>query len=339
MAEAEPRRDAHAPYNFIPLPETVVAAQTPLPSHDRYDTSRFTGRFEVTLTTETPLFVRGMLTPDEVEILIEHEKSVSMSNRQTSENKKRHPLETKPDFFQLSECRPIIPGSSLRGMLRSLIEMITFSKIQPVSDKQLLYRAVGDTTSYGRSYREQMLGTDKGAGRLSQFDYPAPQLRAGYLRKTNFGYSIQPAKQIDNEYFVFVSIQDIQGQHIRLQNQTTQKVWVRPVKSRTHHKTSNLNKDVYIDLPISTGIKLAPGPGYEAATLVVSGQMNNRKWHQAIFEPDPHANLIEIDKVIWDIYAEDRDLKRGINARRLQSGVPFSIWLIVMKSLYFLVQV
>jgi len=127
MAEAEPRRDAHAPYNFIPLPETVVAAQTPLPSHDRYDTSRFTGRFEVTLTTETPLFVRGMLTPDEVEILIEHEKSVSMSNRQTSENKKRHPLETKPDFFQLSECRPIIPGSSLRGMLRSLIEMITAS--------------------------------------------------------------------------------------------------------------------------------------------------------------------------------------------------------------------
>jgi len=184
MAKAEPRREAHAPYNFIPLPETIVAAQTPLPRHDRYDTSRFTGRFEVTLTTETPLFVRGMLTRDEALL-----------------NSKDKAYKNKPDFFQLSESKPIIPGSSLRGMLSSLVEIITFSKMRRVSDTpKIYYRAVAAKSDdpLGQYY-EQV------AGKLGV------KVQAGYLKHDGDKWFVQPAAIRAKKSFVKVRDLDKTG--------------------------------------------------------------------------------------------------------------------------------
>ncbi|MCS7003457.1 MAG: RAMP superfamily CRISPR-associated protein, partial [Dehalococcoidia bacterium] len=149
----QPSVPARAPYNFVPLPDRVVSvAPSKLPDHDRFHPDRHSGYFDVTLTTETPLYIRGLLK--------EHEAL----NPDASRN--------KPDFFAING-EPVIPGSSLRGMLRSMVEIITFSKLQPMSDRQLMYRAVGDMTSLGESYRTMVLGPNQARRPEMLFDYPS----------------------------------------------------------------------------------------------------------------------------------------------------------------------
>lgn len=115
-----PEHQALAPYNFVPLPEKVLRA-TPV-DLDAYHAGRHTGWFDCVLTTETPLYVRCGLLPE-----------------QDEQDKNR------PDFFFTDPTtrEPVIPGSSLRGMLRALVEIISYSKVQPVSDVlKVTFRAV-----------------------------------------------------------------------------------------------------------------------------------------------------------------------------------------------------
>ncbi len=127
------RQHARAPYNFVPLPERAVDVREQpgimtlddaLPSHNIFRSDRRHGYFDITLTTESPLYIRGMLTREEAE------------NKEAYRN--------KPDFFHPGDSNsPVIPGSSLRGMIRSLLEIVTWSKLTRVSDSpKIFYRAV-----------------------------------------------------------------------------------------------------------------------------------------------------------------------------------------------------
>ena len=282
---------AHAPYNFVPLPDQVVPAE-PLPDHDCYHADRHSGHFTVTLTTETPLYIRGMLTKDEAD---EQEK-----------NKSKY--KDKPDFFQRNG-KPVIPGSSLRGMLRSLVEIVAFGKLQPISDRRLIYRAAFDLTSLGDSYRRMTLGERRKDG---AFDYPSPRLLGGYLRQAGSDYYIQPARKFEGESFVFVN-KDGLG---RLEPQSIHEVWVKPAR-RSNHRTTK--KDIELKIAISEKASRVSEAGLQKAVLVVSGRANNRRWHPAIFEPDNTAPLKPISDELWKQYEEDRDMKRGIDARKLMN--------------------
>lgn len=179
-----PRR-AIAPYNFVELPEKVVEAQF-LPDSDRYypvnyvEILRQTGRIKCTLTTESPLYIRCGLTTEEFEL--------SQRSKETK---------NLPDFFYSDPStkseKPVIPGSSLRGMLRTLVEIVTFSKIERVSGHQrLFFRAVGSNPSkesWGREYKQ----------------YVSPEkIKAGYLKKNNQSWYIQPSVEKKGITFAWV---------------------------------------------------------------------------------------------------------------------------------------
>ena len=79
MSRSEDEKEARAHYNFIPLSKgdpiegdhvIVDDKKRPIP-HDCYNPERHTGYFDVQMKTETPLFVRGMLTAEEVKQGIE----------------------------------------------------------------------------------------------------------------------------------------------------------------------------------------------------------------------------------------------------------------------------
>jgi CRISPR-associated protein (TIGR03986 family) len=170
---------AHAPYNFVPLPDQVVAAE-PVPDQDQYHADRYTGYFDVTLTTEAPLYVRGMLTEQEA--------------------KDKDANKNKPEFFQVGG-RPVIPGSSLRGMIRSLVEIITFSKMSRVSDKpKIFFRAVAAKSDdpLGKYYKEV-------TGQLGS------KIRAGFLKKDGSNWLIIPAEQREGKTFAKVRDLDNAG--------------------------------------------------------------------------------------------------------------------------------
>lgn len=282
---------AHAPYNFVPLPERVIEAELP-PDHDRYHADRCTGYFEVTLTTETPLFIRGMLTELE------------------AAQKEQH--RNKPDFFQV-QGKPVIPGPSLRGMIRSLVEIISFSKLQPITDRLLIYRAVGDTTSYGISYRERLLGKPDARG-LTQ--YPLRNVKAGYLEKNGHDWAIRPAKTIYNESFVLVPVEKLKTAGILLEPQSVvQNIYVQPVLRRY---TQQVQKGAYINLAKSETVSTAAMQGLERGTLIISGTAPTRKYHPVMFDSDDTKPLIDIPREIWAVYEKDRDMTRGIATRPLQ---------------------
>jgi len=152
-------RTASAPYNFVPLPEVVVTAvdnADGLPDHDRYCTNRHTGYFDVTLTTKSPLYVRCPFTRDEFD-LDEQDKD---RNGRKVDNQTRYAdriKNTQHFFYTQNPNEPVIPGSSLRGMLRNVLEIVSYGKVQWVTDKKLFFRTVDDTT-VGRYYRGRMTG-------------------------------------------------------------------------------------------------------------------------------------------------------------------------------------
>jgi len=133
------QRTASAPYNFVPLPEKVIPAvhnAVELPDHDKYYQGRHSGYFDVTLTARSPLYIRGPLSAKDLS--------------------RQEELKNKPEFFHTgNEHEPVIPGSSLRGMLRGLLEIVSYSKVQWVTEKQLFFRTV-DITAIGRYYRARM---------------------------------------------------------------------------------------------------------------------------------------------------------------------------------------
>src|SRR5437667_6615047 len=138
-----PNRTASTPYNFVPLPEKIIPivhnAQE-LPDHDKYYRKFRSGYFDVTLITRSPLYIRGPVPAKDF----------------AQQEEKDSPVKNKPEFFNTGdESMPVIRGSSLRGMLRSLLEIVSYSKVQWVIEKQLFFRTV-DNTAIGQYYRSRM---------------------------------------------------------------------------------------------------------------------------------------------------------------------------------------
>ena len=97
---------ARAPYNFIPLNEKI-AFESQQCAFDKYDEGRHTGYIEVEVNNLTPLFIR------------------QVSDEQ--------------DSFGFGD-RYGIPGSSFRGMIRTMCEILSFGKFGQHNDVRLYYR-------------------------------------------------------------------------------------------------------------------------------------------------------------------------------------------------------
>jgi CRISPR/Cas system CSM-associated protein Csm3 (group 7 of RAMP superfamily) len=152
-----------APYNFIPLNEKVVPAEE-IPEFDRYYTeNRFTGYIDIEIKTLTSLYIRDTLTEEEY--------------KQKLEKEKRDETYINPDFFSPGGL-PRIPGSSLRGMIRTLVEIMSFGKFMFFDDARLYYRGLADKCKNLRDeYRNKIRGKS-----------------AGILYKVGFEYFIKPSK-------------------------------------------------------------------------------------------------------------------------------------------------
>ncbi|MFB2981922.1 TIGR03986 family CRISPR-associated RAMP protein [Microseira sp. BLCC-F43] len=186
-------RKAIAPYNFVELPNKVVPAQVEcngkLRDNDRYYSDRHTGKIICTLKTESPLYIRCGLTP------VDFATFGDTSNEDlTPEQRKK-----KAEFFlHPSNLHPVLPGSSLRGMLRTLVEIISFGKIEQVSDQQkFFFRAVA---------------ADKDDPLSKPYKDSLKNVKAGYLEfeKKQSKWFLQPAQEIEDKLFREVKEEDIQ---------------------------------------------------------------------------------------------------------------------------------
>ncbi len=199
-------RVARAPYNFVPLPEKIVLVDEPLPDHDRYEENTRTGWFDCELETCSPTYVRGMVTlkylgrvselEEEIDRLLDayecdsekdlpKEKQSELKEKRIALKKERAEFySARPESKIENLSVPMIPGSSLRGMIRSLVEIVGYGKMRWVNDSpKITFRAVAASREdpLAEPYRNLI-------GAFSR------NVLAGYWKKTDEGgWEIHPA--------------------------------------------------------------------------------------------------------------------------------------------------
>jgi CRISPR-associated protein (TIGR03986 family) len=288
------KQPAIAPYNFVELPDRVVSAQLEcdgkLRDNDRYYPGRHTGRIECTLTTSSPLYIRCGLTHLDYSKYSKEQKDMTQEEKRQWEEDRRKAL---APFFSYSDSSiPVIPGSSLRGMLRTLVEIVSFSKIDRdrVSDREkFFFRAVAaDNEDPLKLKYEDKLGKN------------ASKVKAGYLCKQNDGWYIRSAKTVDNTYFVWI-------QEKIAKSSLPELTLLKNIKDYHPQYFYNVSFGTIItkdNRKIATNVSLDPKSYQYIGTLVTSGNMlegapegtrSNRQYHCLVRHPDSTKDLIKID--------------------------------------------
>lgn len=274
-------RVASAPYNFVPLPEKVATAAThpeELPRHDRYDPERLSGYFDVHLTTRSPLYVRGAL-PLEDFLMAEAGVTVEELQEEDPEATFRDLPGNTPDFFYQSDPEsPVIPGSSLRGMLRFYLSIVSYGKLQPVSERRIFHRDFEPSTEtqVGRRYGDRVVGNAQ-TGFLQEHD--------GEYRIQPCDYAKVPRRVVDSA----IEDNDVPSWDESNKYHQHQTVGVRRRKRDWR-------------------IEPEPSEGQRRGCLAVSGPMGRKKEHIFLFpESLEQSNPVSVDEsLIRDFNREEQ---------------------------------
>jgi CRISPR-associated protein (TIGR03986 family) len=236
-----------APYGFVPLSSQVVWGD-PDVSHDHPYEEGLCGTFELLVEAETPIFVRG-----------------------AGEREK---------FFTAPDGVRAIPGSSLRGALRNVVEIATFSKMSRVNDHRYAIRDLHNQELYVRHLAGLMLDPD---GR----NRPMPKVEAGWLVRAPASAgenapvaTIQPCHFAKIEYRRLLAI----AKDFGIQRYAPGRRQAAPDKYRAWGRRRGVFVDIRRLRPLSksysTEFGEVVGPGTRSGTLVFTGQPS--PW-------DPHA--------------------------------------------------
>ncbi|MFZ1413171.1 MAG: TIGR03986 family CRISPR-associated RAMP protein [Defluviicoccus sp.] len=144
----------HAPYNWVPLSRMILKPDwADRVTHDFPFSDGVSGSLTLKIKAHTPILVAG-------------------------EQKKTKGQPGEARFFQLPDKTYAIPGSALRGMIRSVIEIAGFGAMSAVDDRRI---AIRDLTPAARAIYGSRL--TKEVGRTPE-DMPIyePRSRAGWLK-------------------------------------------------------------------------------------------------------------------------------------------------------------
>jgi len=145
-SERKPAMNVHAPYNFVPLSSFVhFPAWGKEVSHDVPFEDGYCGTIDVSLENHTLLLIGG-------------------------EQNKSEDGKTLVDFCRLADGRPYIPGTSLKGLMRNVIEIAAFGKMNAIDDTRL---SVRDLTDGAKEVYRVKLNRVTGFG---------PKSKAGWLQ-------------------------------------------------------------------------------------------------------------------------------------------------------------
>ncbi len=253
-------RTAHAPYNFVPLPEAVFIVEEgieventrikPWEQQDRYVPSTKSGWIELEIEALTPLFIRGAV------------------RRNDSGQWDAREVRRRPDAYQTPAGVPAIPGSSLRGMTRNLVEILAFAKIQPVSREKPFYRTVAPDRM-GKEYAARMrVGDGVQAGIL--------------MRREDHSWEIRPCEVLRvRRDQIGPDTHDRSYPRWECQHN---ECWVQ-------HDGENVQQFSFKD---------PQGAEWARATLVLTGHVQNKKREFVFLDPATDGAPIPVPEEIWN---------------------------------------
>lgn len=123
------------PYHFVPLSPWIYFPEwAPMVSHDIPFKDGYCGELLVTIVNHSPLLIGGRRTT------VTKEDAISPSCQRVY-------------FLENPEGDYIIPGSTLRGLIRNTLEIAGFAKMQFVDDERFSFR-----DRYSKEYRTKISG-------------------------------------------------------------------------------------------------------------------------------------------------------------------------------------
>ncbi len=261
---------ARAPYNFIPLNEDVVPFEAP-PKMNRYCEGRHSGYIDLLIETITPLYIRG-----------------TSKNTDQVDN-------TSSDFFSPGHIFKI-PGSTLRGMVRELVEIVSFGKFA-CDDHQLFFRNIGDAY-----YRDAMIDIGNNC---------SPRAKAGLLYKQGSRYYIRPSQNIlgTDHYRIngkFIGedffITGIRG---ALKQFTFSRIFFKPVSPMNHQHLDTQGRAFQLRYALISSVSLTEQPGFIEGYLIISGKFGSKKHMQWIINMPQEEGAMEVPEAVLKCYNAD----------------------------------
>lgn len=173
-----------APYGFVPLGKKIVEPKwlqpklddrgRPVapPLQDRPFLDGISGTFELIVEAETPIFVRGSKDPTQ--------------------------------FFALPDGRYAIPGTSLKGAVRNVVEIASFGRMRRVNDHRYAVRDLQNRELYGQYMSAIGKHPVTGKGELM------PLVNAGWLRcdsKGNYSITVCDFAKIEYKFLAALAEQ------------------------------------------------------------------------------------------------------------------------------------
>jgi CRISPR-associated protein (TIGR03986 family) len=308
LALNPPHQILNPPYNFVPLNENPVEAtcypgkiidQEKALKLNIYLPDLKTGYIDIKLTTLTPLYIRDALIDTELKEKTEKEK-----------NKDRY---INPDFFSPGK-KVRIPGSSLRGMIRIMMEIVTFGKFtQFDGDRKFFYRALGDKSldlrdKYNNLFTKNINYNGTECYRMKCY--------AGFLTKINGEYRIKPSDSIKvngENVYVFRIENDLINLNIPEthldDNYFFQKVYFRYDPGPVHKHRGGQIKLFYL---IVTKISDTEIDGYRKGYLIITGPLPHKHMQHIILPPDNRAPALDIVPEFIEAYKKDK-YRKAVN--------------------------
>jgi CRISPR-associated protein (TIGR03986 family) len=287
-----------APYNFVPLPERVFTRyqdEGQIPGHDKFDKALNTGRITFEVEALSPLLIG--------------------KDRQNGE----------VHFAQNNEGEYIIPGSSLRGLIRNNVQILGLCCVKnDIDDNLFLYRELADQNKSLREYYRQVVD-------ISPEKIDEGNIKAGYIYKEKGKYSIKPAKVIGGHTYYSVNelnfllyperYQTPNGMNKMYQGFTvingedgklTYERWKKHTESFRNldpnyhpYVVEGIAFDLAIFPESAPKIKQLSKSGQYRGCLLGSGKMTKKKCHYVINEMDDQAEAILIDEKAVMYYKAD----------------------------------
>jgi len=218
-----------APFNFVPLSDKVFfPTWADEVSHDVPFEDGESGVIDITITAQSPIFIR------------DHANKEKFCNH-------------NGQYY--------IPGSSLKGMVRNVLEIMSYSKMNQVDDATFAVRDLSESTNF---YMEQM----------------KKEVYAGWLKRTEDGYVIEDC---GTAYRI----------HHNEINKATGKPFAEKFRNEGFEKTSeykyNLLGGTHLSIEVGEPYRSEKNPKYDKrifckykkggrkGTLVLTGQPTPRK--------------------------------------------------------------
>lgn len=273
-----------APFNFVPLNSNLCGVEDNI-SLDMPFSDGLSGQFTVRLTALSPIYVRNGLAKPRAEQL---RKELTREYNAESEYS---------DFNNINvdgQKKYFIPGSTLKGLMRSTVETISFGKFSQVENQSFGKRDLNDP-----SYRRLMQGVR--CGWLMKND--------GKLTILDCGEPVKVEAGLIDEAFVGLGFMNFIKNDIK---KDSDKTAMRKYRLFMNYKNISDFSDVHEELAVS----LDELDG----VVVFTGQPNKyvkdrigRKYHEFIFPDvadtnDRHRDVPEIVyKAFCSIYADSED--------------------------------